>query len=98
MNHSHGPHECHCTDSGYTVVVDAGIPCTSLRCPGDSMPMRASQTGEYRGAYRYPTTGVAQGGDNGSWVLKFVLGIGGGLALLALAATMLSGVKEEKEE
>lgn len=97
--HAHGPHQCICPESGYTTIVDEGIPCNTLRCPGSGLPMRATQTGEYRGLYRAPTTRVADnGGETGAWLLKFVLGIGAGLGFLALIAHVASGAKIEKEE
>jgi hypothetical protein len=87
-SHEHGPHECYCPDSGYSVVVEAGVPCNTLRCPGDGMPMRASQTGEYRstrvGRVAYP---VAQDSHSG---LKWGVAIVGGLAALGLIASLVT--------
>lgn len=86
MNHEHGPHECICPNCGYTSVVDAYIKCNTLTCPGCGQPMRASETGAYRGTEmgRGRITRVAQ--NQGGWgkVAGFV--VVGGLGLLFLWA------------
>jgi hypothetical protein len=90
-SHPHGSHECYCPDSGYTEIVDAGIPCRSLRCPGSGQPMRATQTGEYRGEYHIPPGSrvaypIAQD-EGGSVVKKVAIAVG---AIILLAAIIKS--------
>jgi hypothetical protein len=87
-SHPHGSHECYCPDSGYTEIVDAGIPCRSLRCPGSNQSMRATQTGEYRGEYHTPLGSrvaypIAQD-EGGNIVKKVALAVGVGIFVLAI--------------
>lgn len=95
FQHEHGPHECICPESGYTTIVDEGIPCNTLRCPGSDLPMRATQTGEYRGLYHSPTTRVgvpvAQNEHGG---LKTGLVIALGLGVLAVIGTVVAQRKK----
>lgn len=95
MNHDHGPHECYCPGCGIVEIVDANIPCNTLPCPGCGQTMRASQTGEYLGAYHAPTTRVAIPVAQESGAGKFVLGVGLGLGILAFIGVALSRVKVE---
>jgi hypothetical protein len=91
MNHAHGPHECYCPSCGCTLTVGTGEQCSAQTCPCCGQAMRALETGEYR-------SGIAQGSETGGWLLKLALGVGGGLAFLAVLGALASGVKEVKEE